>query len=117
MPERIYHFIRTENGCCVQVQEGDSLRMLTPERSLKVWDHSPTGFEWGYAGSGPAQTALAILLDLGLSDEEAAHLHQEFKFKVITTLNHDKPRQSLKEGYLRGMIDIMRLPTKGDYLG
>ena len=25
--------------------------------------HSPSGFEWGYLGSGPAQLALAILCD------------------------------------------------------
>lgn len=30
--------------------------------SLAIRDHSPDGFEWGYAGSGPAQSALAILL-------------------------------------------------------
>jgi hypothetical protein len=32
------------------------------EASLKVRNHSPTGFCWGYHGSGPAQAALAILL-------------------------------------------------------
>ena len=26
-------------------------------------NHSPTGFEWGYNGSGPAQLALALLAD------------------------------------------------------
>lgn len=30
--------------------------------SLKVRDHSPTGFSWGYNGSGPSQFALALLL-------------------------------------------------------
>jgi peptide/nickel transport system substrate-binding protein len=33
----------------------------TPLRHVSV--HSPTGLEWGYGGSGPADTALAILLD------------------------------------------------------
>lgn len=28
---------------------------------LDVANHSPTGFSWGYNGSGPAQLALAIL--------------------------------------------------------
>jgi hypothetical protein len=31
--------------------------------SLNIRNHSPTGFEFGYAGSGPAQLALAILVD------------------------------------------------------
>lgn len=36
---------------------------VTPTASLAVRNHSPTGFECGYAGSGPAQLALALLLD------------------------------------------------------
>ena len=30
--------------------------------SLDVYSHSPSGPEWGYAGSGPAQCALAVLM-------------------------------------------------------
>ena len=30
---------------------------------LDLANHSPTGFEWGYGGSGPAQLALALLAD------------------------------------------------------
>ena len=36
---------------------------LDATASLKVRKHSPDGFEWGYSGSGPAQLALAILMD------------------------------------------------------
>jgi len=36
-------------------------RPLNPR--LDLWNHSPTGFEWGYGGSGPAQLALALLAD------------------------------------------------------
>ena len=32
-------------------------RRLTPERSLAPVNHSPSGFEWGYGGSGPAHLA------------------------------------------------------------
>lgn len=35
---------------------------LSPDKSQKVWNHSPDGFNWGYGGSGPAQLALALLL-------------------------------------------------------
>lgn len=35
---------------------------LDPSVSLKVREHSPSGFSWGYGGSGPAQLALALLL-------------------------------------------------------
>lgn len=29
---------------------------------LDIYSHSPTGFSWGYEGSGPAQLALAIMV-------------------------------------------------------
>ncbi|WP_419594820.1 DUF6166 domain-containing protein [Thiolapillus sp.] len=49
---------------------------------LDLANKSPTGFSWGYLGSGPAQLALAILADY-LRDENAALAHyQAFKEKV-----------------------------------
>jgi len=55
---------------------------LSPEESQKHHNHSPDGFSWGYAGSGPAQLALAIVLKLtGVSDG-----YQNFKDKVIAVL-------------------------------
>jgi len=59
---------------------------LSPDRSLALRNHSPTGFAWGYGGSGPAQLALAVLLEAGLSDDEAAKYYQAFKFAHITRL-------------------------------
>jgi Family of unknown function (DUF6166) len=61
-------------------------RLLTPQRSQALWNHSPDGFNWGYGGSGPAQLALAILLAAGLDDQRAMRLHQAFKWAVITSL-------------------------------
>ncbi|NHX36773.1 MULTISPECIES: DUF6166 domain-containing protein [Halolamina] len=59
---------------------------LTPSRSLEVVSHSPSGFEWGYGGSGPAQLALAILLDY-TDDPEVARAHyQAFKREVVSQL-------------------------------
>src|SRR5678815_1554959 len=53
---------------------------------LDLWNHSPTGFEWGYGGSGPAQLALAILADCMEDEEQAVALHQSFKWAVISKL-------------------------------
>lgn len=53
-------------------------------------NHSPTGFCWGYGGSGPAQLALAILCDYLGDDERAASLYMEFKWKVISRLPMDE---------------------------
>jgi hypothetical protein len=50
-----------------------------------VMNHSPDGFSWGYQGSGPSQTALAILCD-AIGPERAVPLHHEFKRVAIATL-------------------------------
>ena len=59
-------------------------RRLNPR--LDLWNHSPSGFEWGYGGSGPAQLALAILADHLGDDQEALNLYQRFKWAVIAEL-------------------------------
>lgn len=50
--------------------------------SLKARNHSPTGFNAGYGGSGPAQTALAILLKV-LPKSLALSRYQEFKWTYL----------------------------------
>jgi hypothetical protein len=53
---------------------------------LDLRAHSPSGFEWGYGGSGPAQLALALLAD-ALGDVELAQEHyQNFKWAVVSRL-------------------------------
>jgi hypothetical protein len=56
---------------------------------LDLWNHSPTGFEWGYGGSGPAQLALALLADRLADDELAVTYHQPFKWAVVAKLPKD----------------------------
>ena len=55
------------------------------EESLKVYNHSPDGFCWGYTGSGPSQLALAIML-LYVDKITALRTYQEFKRDVIAGL-------------------------------
>ena len=69
---------------------------------LDLWNHSPSGFECGYGGSGPAQLALAILADCLQDDERAVELHQEFKNKVIACLPRDS--WTLAEDDIRAAI-------------
>ena len=57
-------------------------RPLSPKVSQKVRNHSPTGFSWGFGGSGPAQLALALLLDV-LDRDEAQLRYQAFKWDVV----------------------------------
>ena len=61
-------------------------RRLNPRFDL--WNHSPTGFEWGYGGSGPAQLALAMLADHCANAERALNWYQRFKWAVIAELPH-----------------------------
>ena len=56
----------------------------------KIW-HSPTGFEWGYAGSGPADLALNILLYL-VGENAAVSLHQHFKWEFLANLPREGGR-------------------------
>jgi hypothetical protein len=52
-----------EPGCTVTVAEdGGEPRPPPPRRDLG--DHSPTGLELGYGGSGPAQPALTLVARL-----------------------------------------------------
>lgn len=60
-------------------------KRLNPAKSQKIWNHSPDGFNWGYGGSGPAQLALAICLEL-FGKEVAQQVYQNFKFDYIATL-------------------------------
>ena len=59
-------------------------RRLNPR--LDLWNHSPSGFEWGYGGSGPAQLALAILADHLADDRQAFDFHHRFKWAVVAEL-------------------------------
>lgn len=77
---KIYTGTRTWGGCEVLV---NGIRPLNPR--LDLWNHSPTGFEWGYGGSGPAQLALALLADNFDADAAVKH-HQRFKFEVVAGL-------------------------------
>jgi hypothetical protein len=73
---RRYQVTRSEMGVIATVDG----RPLPPRTDL--CNHSSTGFEFGYAGSGPAQLALAILADC-IGEPLALEFYQEFKWAVI----------------------------------
>ncbi len=68
----------------IYVIEDGVKTLLDPKPSQNIYNHSPDGFNWGYCGSGPAQAALGILLDL-LGKEFAVSYYQLFKFDVVST--------------------------------
>jgi hypothetical protein len=78
---------------------------LNPRYDLR--NHSPDGFSWGYAGSGPAQLALAILCDHLNNDDLAQHIYQDFKFKAITTLPMNEGFELTSDEVQRIVSDII----------
>lgn len=83
--EHVYH---DEGTLIIQVWPTDTSHYvhysLHPRYDLA--NHSPDGFNWGFHGSGPSQTALAILADALGDDKRALELYQSFKCKVIARL-------------------------------
>lgn len=83
-PGKSYVGRRSKNDrYAVKVVDGDRVRTLPLCRNLVAHSH---GFAWGYSGSGPAQLALAILVDYLQDPEKAVRYHQKFKFMVIAGL-------------------------------
>ena len=69
-------------GVGVRVHEaGPVPRPLDPRLDLR--NHSPTGVEWGYAGSGPAQLALALAADVLGDDARAMAVYQALKLRLV----------------------------------
>ena len=80
----VYVGYRRRGDAIVEKRPGQE--RLTPERSLELVNHSPSGFEWGYGGSGPAQLALALLLDYTGDEAFALDHYQELKTEVVSQL-------------------------------
>lgn len=51
--------------------------------------HSPTGFSWGYGGSGPADLARSIMWDY-LDEEPHPACYQAFKFAFVARWAQDE---------------------------
>lgn len=101
---KVYEGIRTANGCTVTAN-GKPLPLRHDLRN-----HSPTGPEWGFCGSGPAQLALALLAD-ALGDDELAQDHyQKFKFRVVA--GFEKEGWILTQSEIRSWIATVLSPPE-----
>jgi len=77
-----YAGVRTREGCVVYVFHPGQAEPLAHHVR-----HSPTGFEWGYHGSGPADLAFSILAHYA-GVELAEEVYQDFKGQVVARLPH-----------------------------
>ena len=86
MTTKLYTITRTPEGVNAHAD-------AVPLRHVIV--HSPTGFEYGYGGSGPADLALSILADYfgeqpseydrNTGNGHCFKFHQPFKWKFIAS--------------------------------
>ena len=78
---------------------------LSPEPSQKLFNHSPDGFNIGYGGSGPAQSALAILLHVLGDKDKAIRLHQDFKWEFLAKSEYQRTRMGSFEVDIKEWAD------------
>jgi hypothetical protein len=76
-----------EEGCQVEKVTDAGAEPLDLRFDLRR--HSPSGAEWGYGGSGPAQLALAIICDVTQDDRLSSRYYQQFKREVVARLPKD----------------------------
>ncbi len=87
-PAAKYFGVRTPDGVTVALEDAaGGVRPLALRLDLR--SHSPSGFEWGYAGSGPAQLAFAVLVDV-VGPARAMPLYQAFKARVVAGFGGDR---------------------------
>lgn len=91
------------------IDENLTTTFLKPDRSQALKNHSPDGFNWGYAGSGPAQLALAILLEVTDDESTALRYYQEFKFQVIAAISSQETNWTMKESKIVEWLDTQRI--------
>ena len=86
-PETLYYGGRISEGGHQPVYkkllpDGEA-EELSPRPSRRLINHSPDGFNWGYAGSSCAQLALALLLDATSNPELSRSFYQQFKWDKV----------------------------------
>lgn len=75
-------------------------------RNLKhLVQHSPTGLEWGYGGSGPADLARSILGDAIGNAGLSPALYQEFKRAFVARWSRDTPPGPVRAAMLGSAAD------------
>lgn len=97
----IYAGLISEQGQKIVTVNG----IMLPMR-LDLRNHSPSGFEWGYEGSGPAQLALAILA-FEYPDDIALKHYQDFKREVVAAWGAAKSF-SLGSPFIRTWVEARK---------
>ena len=105
-----YYGKRKPDGTTVVRRIRQGGEYLLPLR-LDIENHSPTGFEWGYGGSGPAQLAVAIMADALHDAPRAQGLHQRFKWQIVSRF--DKEYWSITRVEVMAVVDNIERRNTG----
>lgn len=110
----IYHGIASTYGNTILVQRDGGEEHLGLHN--KEINHSPDGLNWGYLGSGPAQSAYALLCDYflhvrNLPENQALGLarvlYQDFKTLCISRLPQGE-NWELDENVVQQILKLLR---------
>lgn len=99
------------------LKEGCDIVLLRTSKGVKanipqdLVFHSPTGFEYGYGGSGPADLALNILYQF-MNARHAWKYHQAFKWDVVAKLDRSAeeveiPRHEIRD-WIQGHVEELK---------
>ena len=99
---KVYEGRRTDDGCVVTAGG----RPLDLRLDLRMHADRP---EWGYAGSGPAQLALALLADAA-GEAVALCRYQCFKRSIVAQF--DRAGWILTQGEIRSWIHALLTADK-----
>ena len=111
-----YRIEREPNGN-VSIYCLPNFKKLDLRVSQKVRNHSPTGFNYGYGGSGPAQTALAILLEHTRSPKKALENYMWFKDYVIAGIPRNEKDWTLPFSFVELFLHYADRDRKGKHNG
>mgnify|MGYP000848299483 FL=1 len=85
-------YVGIPDGTVVVTSTRDRGKSETPlDPRFDLVRKSPTGFAWGFAGSGPHQLALALLADATGDDRVALALMSPFAHRVLASIPADEP--------------------------
>lgn len=99
---------RDENGIPkVSVVEDGVAR---PLKHINV--HSPDGFEWGYAGSGPADLALAICADVLGERWETTSITESLVIAARSVTVYEKVKEKIVVGFPHALWSVTEEQVK-----
>jgi hypothetical protein len=93
---------------CVVLVDDQPLPMTTQAKR-----HSPSGWEWGYGGSGPAAVAHALLAcEFGAT--VADRYYQQFKWEVVARFDREQGGEEwqLTSADIQRWLDQAREPSE-----